>query len=145
VKNIILSTVLFSSLMCNAVENNYCRLTVSQTNAFSDALNTAGALTCAAIYPLLGGVALSMGYYSMLTAVNGNPGEALASLCCFWVLGFWAEQVLRTQKLCTDCTSAQLKPLSEVLQVATGVSSLVGICFICSEMAKIIAKETQKA
>jgi hypothetical protein len=148
-KNVILASVLFTAFAsCNTIitfhgggDSNPVQRIVYQTNPFSDALNTTGALTCAAIKPLLSVGAFCMYLNSISTALDGDFGGTLASLCGFGFLGFWAEQLGNNQKLCTDYTSAQVKPFSKALQTVTSISTAV-IALGCWGM---ILQELQKA
>jgi hypothetical protein len=145
----LVSVLLTAFTSCNTIitfhgggDSNPVQRIVYQTNPFSDALNTTGALTCAAIKPLLSVGAFWMYLNSISTAIDGDFGGTLAFLCGFGFLGFWAEQLGNNQKLCTDYTSAQVRPFSKALQTVTSISTAV-IALGCWGM--ILQESQQKA
>lgn len=135
-KNLILAFLFLTVFVSNAAKNE----PAFQPTAVSDCLNTTGALTCAATKPLLAVGAFCMCLNSISTALDGDFGGTLASLCGFYFLGFWAKKLGDNQQLCTNYTSVQIRPCSEALQTVTSISTAV-IALGCWGM---ILQELQK-
>lgn len=120
-KNVIFASVLFTSFLSHAADNE----PAFKPTTISDCLNITGAITFAGVIPAVRFGAFAIGLKSISEICKGEVAGGLLLAVLTYLLHNKSLDLSDSQNECTAYTSVHLRPLSKGLQTIASLSSLV--------------------